>query len=328
MQGRCNVKRGFPSFWGDGSDGVLSAGDTYIEGTDFEQYSDFCIRQFSEINWAPGSAETLTVDEPCRGLILFVDGDVNIGANATISMKKLGSILPANPSELIDLYGDSIQMRHIVDTLKTLRGGAGGNGGNGYANAGSGGIGGLGRVCQGGIGGGGGGGVSSHHYTGTAGSSVEYPELLPGPGGHWHNARSGFNGGGAGGHGDMLADWTGSGGGRAYGAGGGGGSGHLGTIPGDGEHTGGFIVIIAKGSVTIAGTLDVTGGNGGVSGYCNTTYDGGGGGGAGGGVVAVFALETIDTSSAIKNLSGGTSPGKNTGTAGGNGTYYEERLFV
>jgi hypothetical protein len=321
MQGRCNVKRGFPSFWGDGSDGLLSAGDTYIAGTDFEQYSDFCIRQFSEINWAPGSAETLTVDQPCRGLILFVDGDVNIGANATISMKKLGSILPANPSKLIDLYGDSLQMRHIVSKLKALHGGAGGNGRRGQSYYGSPGTGGPGRVCQGGFGGGGSASGNASNSKGGDGGSIVYPDVLGFPG-------KGPDGDGLWGGGGNSG-WSGSrnsGGGRPYGAGGGGAAMNAGN-GGDGEHTGGFILIIAKGNVSIAGTLDVTGGNGGNGG--DGEKDGGGGGGAGGGVISIFANGVIDTSSAIKTLTGG-SPGSrgSGGTVGSDGTYYEERLFV
>ena len=94
---------------------------------------DSASSSFSSINWDPDPAtpEMLTVAEPCRGLILFVDGDVNIGQNATISMAKMGSVLPTNPSELIDLYSDSMQMRHIVNALKTLKGGVGGDGGAG-----------------------------------------------------------------------------------------------------------------------------------------------------------------------------------------------------
>ena len=72
MPGRMIVKRGFPSYWGDGSDGILSAGATYHAKDaggigDFDKYSGFCIKQFTSINWIPGSPQTLTVNEPCRG---------------------------------------------------------------------------------------------------------------------------------------------------------------------------------------------------------------------------------------------------------------------
>ena len=56
-------------------------------------------------------------------------------------------------------------------------------------------------------------------------------------------------------------------------------------------------------------------------------HPGGGGGGAGGGVIAIFAKGYIDTSSASKILTGGAGgTGYQNGTAGGNGTYYEERI--
>lgn len=318
-----------PMYWGDGSDGVLSEGDTYIAGTgqeaDYEKYSDFCIKQFTSINWVPGSPETLTVDEPCRGLILFVDGNVTIGENATISMAKMGSVMPANPSELIDLYGDSAQMRHIVNTLKTLRGGTGGDGGPKREYSGNGGTGGIGRICQGGIGGGGGGGTNYHgSYLGQNGGSVVYPEMLPGPGGN--PVKGGVNGGGGGCNYNSVEIMDLDGGGNAFGAGGGGATADRGTRAGDGEHTGGFILIIAKGSVSIAGILDVTGGKGGNAGT-GCSYRGTGGGGSGGGVAAVFARGAIDTTAAVKTLTGGAGgSGASSGTAGGDGTYYEEQL--
>ena len=313
-----------PMYWGDGSDGILSAGVTYLAGDegDFDKYSGFCIKQFSEINWTPGSAETLTVDEPCRGLILLVNGNVNIGEHATISMAKMGSVLPTNPSELFDLYGGSKRIRHIVDTMKTLKGGAGGDGGDGgQSNSGTpgvGGTGGEGRNCQGGRGGG--GGASVRDYSAGNGGSVIYPEILGYPG-----FIHGWNGGGGG----FKRDNGARPGGAPWGAGGGGsgcGPDNSSYRPGeDGEHTGGFILIIARGSITIEGKLDVTGGNGG-NGGSGYVY-GGGGGGAGGGVIAVFAQGHIDTISATKTLTGGAGgSGYQNGTAGGDGTYYEEKI--
>lgn len=339
MQGKCNVKRGFPANWGDGSDGVLAAGSTYLAGTDFLKYSGFCIKQFSEIDWDPASPETLTVDAPCRGLILFSQGPVYIGQNATISMAKKGSIVPVNPECFIEMFGASAQMRHIVDVLKTLRGGAGGDGGCGYSEGSNslGGTGGIGRICQGGRGGGGGGGGMLS--PGGNGGSVLYPEL-PGYGGHsavsdYQNpttTRNGFNGGG-GGH-QII---RGGGGGYPFGAGSGGGSAdyvsggeHKGWDGYDGEHTGGFILIIAKGIVTIAGTLDVTGGDGGdggAAGLSDINYAGGGGGGAGGGVIALFAQTSVDVSTATINKNGGQGgTGYQNGTAGQPGTIYTEVL--
>ena len=330
-----------PMYWGDGSDGVLSAGTTYhakdAEGVgDFDKYSGFCIKQFSSINWVPGSPETLTVDEPCRGFILFVDGDVIIGEYATISMAKLGSIMPVNPAELIDLYGESNQLRHIVDTLKTLNGGGGGDGGDGKDNGGIGGTGGVPRCCQGGFGAGGGGrGVGE--YTGGNGGSIEYAEVFGWPGGcndriSPNIAYHGVNGGGGGGAYSSSAATARAGkGGTPFGGGGGGAlvKSISGAINGtDGEHAGGFILIIAKGRVSISGTIDVTGGDGGTGdGNGVDLQEGGGGGGAGGGVIAVFARSTIDTTLATKTLTGGAGgSGYQSGTTGGDGTYYEEKL--
>jgi hypothetical protein len=248
-----------PMYWGDGSDGILSAGETYQAGVDFDKYAGFCIKQFSSINWDPASSETLTVDEPCRGLILFVYGDVYVGSNATISMAKMGSVLPANPSELIDLYHESAQMRHIIGVLKTLQGGAGGDGGRGGSYSGGtsgiGGIGGTGRICQGRRGAGP-GGVAFGNLGGDGGDVI-YPECGQQNGYNCDNSNAngadGWNGG-AGGMAYPGSATFPTSPGRSYGAGPRGGS-LYGPRGGDGEHTGGFILIIAKGNITIAGTI-------------------------------------------------------------------------
>jgi hypothetical protein len=322
MRGRTNVAGGITvsPFWGDGSDGILSAGATYLAGTDFEKYSGFCIKQFSEIDWDPATPETLTVDEPCRGLIIFVDGDVYIGPNATISMAKMGSILPVNPESLIEMYGDSVQMRHIVDVLKALRGGAGGDGGSGRSwnggTAGTPGTGGIGRICLGGIGGGGSGGGNGK--TGGDGGSVILPEVF-GHGG-WTGHIDGWQGGG----GCYSTTTTGvAPGGNPYG---GGGSGCSRGLAAEGEHAGGFILIIARGAIQVLGTLDVTGGNGG-SITEGSTDTGGGGGGAGGGVIALFAQTSVDVSTATINKNGGQGgTGHQDGTGGQQGTLYTEAI--
>ncbi|MGI6124377.1 MAG: hypothetical protein ACOYIG_09355 [Acetivibrionales bacterium] len=316
--GISNLGGGAAPFWGDGSDGVLSAGATYQAGVDFDEESGFCIKQFTSIDWDPATPETLTVDKPCRGLILFSQGPVYIGQNATISMAKKGSIVPVNPECFIEMFGASAQMRHIVDVLKTLRGGAGGDGGSGRSwnggHAGTPGTGGIGRICLGGIGGGGSGGGNGS--TGGDGGSVILPEVF----GHGGWAKDGWQGGG----GRYSTSTTGSApGGNPYGGGGAGGSKGLAA---EGEHAGGFILIIAKGSIEISGTLDVTGGNGG-SNTSGSTGTGGGGGGAGGGVIALFAQTSVDVSTATINKNGGQGgTGYQNGTGGQQGTLYTEAI--
>lgn len=177
-------------------------------GTDFMQYEDFAVLEYERIRWDPDEPEMLTVDQPCRGLVIFVRGDVYVGQEATISMAKKGSILPCNPVELIDRFGTSKKMRHIVDRLKTLRGGAGGDGGEGGDNGGAGGFGGFGGIgllCQGGRGGGGGG----------KGGDVTHPEVM-GYGGTGFVTSTvgpaGFNGGGGTGGSNDLDSAYGTGG--------------------------------------------------------------------------------------------------------------------
>ena len=309
-----------PMNWGNSRDGVLTAGSTLISGADYEKYAGFAIRQYKAINWDPATDQVLTVDQPCRGLILMVDGPVYIGQHATISMAKKGSLLASNPEELLYLFSVSKKMKAIVDALKTLKGGPGGNGGTSVSYPGSPGSGGPGRVCQGGLGGGGAspGGDSSH--TGGSGGSIVYPEVIGYPG-----AIAGADGLWGGGGSAYYSGNRTYRAGRPYGAGGG-GSARIGH-GGDGEHTGGFILLVAKGSVFIEGNLDVTGGRGGSGVTDSGGYPSGADGGSGGGVIAVFSHGAINTTSAVKTLTGGlTGAGGRGGTSGGSGTYHEERI--
>ena len=303
-----------PMYWGDGSDGVLTAGDVYHAGTDYVTYSDLCIKQFSQINWDPATPETLTVDKQCRGLVIFVNGDAYIGTNAKISMSKLSSTLPVSPEVFLEMYGDSVQMRHIVDTLKTLRGGEGGDGGNDQGSDYLGGTHGPGRICQGAFGA---GGASS---TGNGGSTTE-PELLGWPGLSYGVSSVGSFGGAYGYHGTPAK----------YGGGGAstGGSANPGGVGASGEPPGGFILFIVKGTLMIAGAIDIEGGPGGNARTDGGGGDGGGGGGNGGGVFAAFAGTAVDISSATINKSGGpggTSISGGNGTGGQQGTTYTESL--
>lgn len=304
-------------YWGDGHNGILAEGKTLQAGVDFTQYEDLAVLEYERIHWDPDGPETLTVDQPCRGLIVLVAGPVYIGQNATISMAKKGSILPCNPEGLLDRFGASKKMRRVVDTLKTLHGGNGGNGGRGSLYSGAAGTGGLGRTCQGGFGGGGSGSAIDGEHIGGDGGSIVYPDVngFPGKG---PSGDAKWGGGGNSYCGSGNRHYTG---GYPYG-GGGSGANSGGGNGGDGEHAGGFILMIARSNVCIAGILDVSGGKGG-----STSGDGGGGGGAGGGVVAVFAQGHIDTTSAVRNLAGGAGgSGGHAGIAGANGTYCEERL--
>jgi hypothetical protein len=320
--GISNLGGGAAPFWGDGSDGVLSAGATYQAGVDFDEESGFCIKQFTSIDWDPATPETLTVDKPCRGLILFSQGPVYIGQNATISMAKKGSIVPVNPECLIEMFGASAQMRHIVEVLKTLRGGAGGDGGRGASStggtAGAAGTGGPGRICQGGLGGGG-SGSSYQGGTSGAGGTIILPEIL-GHGGKGEGEDGWQGGGGAANSTASNDNWRC--GGHPYGAGAAGGS--PSRPGGDGEPTGGFLLIISQGEIVIDGTIDVTGGDGG---SCTGSIAGGGGGGSGGGVIALFAQTSVDVSSATVLKDGGQGgSGAHNGTGGQQGTLYTEAL--
>jgi hypothetical protein len=233
----------------------------------------------------------------------------------------------------------------LTSVLQPLRGGYGGNGGYGGGTSGSyrgiGGTGGTGRQNLGGFGGGGGGGSSSTYKMGDGGS-ILYAEIGGGRGINVTGAGAGSiitsSIPGAGGPGDnncKSGDCNGGGGG-------GGGNGNTGSQVTSGDYSGGFLLIVSGGSVTInSGTLSTNGGNGGNggigggNGYSNGA-GGGGGGGGGGGVIALYYASTFTNNGSIQANGGmGGSGGLRAGTtyesgaagsSGGVGTIHIQQL--
>lgn len=106
------------------------------------------------------------------------------------------------------------------------------------------------------------------------------------------------------------------------GSGGGGGAGGLNgwSLPGSGGGGGGgAVMLVAAGSVSLTGTVNARGGNGGAinNGDCNYTYRDSGGAGGGGSGGAVRILTPAFSGSGSINVGGGTG-----GCRSGNGTAY------
>ena len=77
------------NYFGDGSDGVLSTSGnvTYTVSNKSGSYDgDTVVLQYSSLTVNTG--HTLTVDQPCRGLVIYVDGNCTI--NGTINMTSKG----------------------------------------------------------------------------------------------------------------------------------------------------------------------------------------------------------------------------------------------
>lgn len=323
-------------FFGGGTDGAYnSAGNDTIAVT---PHSGIAIKQYTSFTLNAG--HTLTTDNPCRGLVIYVQGNVNI--SGIIDMSKKAGLAPNSeitPMLITKLKSDgssAITKYYALTTvLQALRGGNGGNGGAGTYQ-GAGGYGGIGRINLGGFGGGGNGGntyqLSGFHANGGPGGSIICSELGAGSlyNAVWSrytgSANDGYASGiagvcGSGGGGGVYYGLSGSGG-ACYGGGGGGGGGTYGQYSSspsgmngfNGEYAGGFILIIAGGNITInsGGSVKANGGNGGnggngiaPNGGTNRANSGGGGGGSGGGVVALFYRGSLTNNGEIQ-INGGT----------------------
>ena len=335
-------------FFGDGSDGVLNTtGNISLPST---LNGAVTIRQYQSIKINAG--HILTTTNPCQGLVLYSQGDVEINGIIDMSQKaglaSNGHVVPVLITNLKKTNPFGMQFYNQLTTvLQSLKGGQGGNGGQGGGVAGNGrsagGARGLGRINQGGFGGGGGGGCAGASAPGGNGGSVEFAEL-----GGGDSSSIAINGSsspsnitihrynGAGGNGGLYNSFnvTSSKGGKCFGGGGGGSGGANGSSSTafsftgiDGQYAGGFILIIAKGDITIGstGVIRANGGNGGNGGNSAATFasaGGGGGGGAGGGVIAIFHKKTYANNGTIQvnggsGGSGGT--GNGTGETGGSG---------
>lgn len=304
------------------------------------------VKQYTTIT-LPAGYEMTTVN-PCRGLVIYCQGNATINGKIDMSRKaglSTGDIPPL-PILRVDGGGGKEFERYLqlMSDLMGLRGGAGGNGGGSAPQLG--GTGGPGRVCAGGFGGGGGGGqhgASIPHPGGGGGpavprSAMNTAPLIP------------YNGSGAPGEAAGSSATATAGGGGACNGGGGGGGGSAFTLGANvtatagtaGDYAGGYVCLISGGNVTIgsSGALQADGGAGGRGGdsaaASGTRSGGGGGGGAGGGVVVVLYRGTYSNSGSISVAGGaggiggagagtGNQPGGN-GTPGAPGTIYTQKV--
>jgi len=153
---------GLENFFGDGSDGDFNSADNVTETV--TAHSGIVIKQYT--SYTLNAGHTHTTDNPCRGMIIYVTGDVSISGIFDMSKKAGYGVDAIQP--LVITKKDSSDIDTVTKYLKLttvlqgLKGGAGGNGGygGGYLEGyrAGGGTGGAGRVNLGGYGGGGGGG--------------------------------------------------------------------------------------------------------------------------------------------------------------------------
>jgi hypothetical protein len=332
------------NFWGDGSDGALTtSGNISFANV---QDGDVVVKQFSNLTINAG--HTVTTSTRCRGLVVYVNGDCTI--NGTLSMTARGANV--NPTLANSIPATGIRLARFQygsnETLAASDLGGTGAGGVGAvwraAEAGQLGVEGNGRIFviarDGGAGaggvsngninsqtpgnaggngvfgaGGGGSGSAAGTYSGGGSSGTCYSGGCGGGGGAGNPGVGGGSAqpyGGAGGAG-TIRNAAGSAGGGAGNPGGssegGGGIGSSGT--------GGLLVLVVKGNLTVGPTGSILsqgsmGGGGGVS-----------GGSSGGGRILILHAGTYAGSGSI-NAVGGAAAGQ--GGPGGAGSVTIERI--
>jgi len=335
------------NYFGDGSDGALttSGSVTYTVPNKSGSYDgDMVVKNYTDLTISSG--HTITTDQPCRGMLIYVSGDCNIAG--TLSMNGKGGC--SNPtssggSDTSAVNASGLRMPMLTasgtDTLAAAdfagcgnsavtavsnqpeisgdgtifvvsRDGAAGGGGKSKSTWGaSGGSGGSSGTTGGATissGGGGGGGLHGGGYYGTANSGS--------------GSKGGCFSGGSGGGGAAEDNCnTSANSATDYGCAPGSGAqcgGSMGGSAGDGNGTGGLIWLIVKGDVTISGTLSANGEQGAASGgnYCGT-----GGGSAGGNIFVLYGGNyTVNGSVSLQGGIGGNCGGNSIGRGGTGGT--------
>ena len=336
------------NYFGDKSDGdtTISA-DTSLVST---QDGDMIVKNYGNLTVDVG--KTLTVANRCRGLLLYVDGDLTV--NGKISMMARGchanpadsgvtSDTPVAPGDGHAVNASGIQIPFLtatdIDTLAIAFEGCGTDAyalNTAYASL----VGKTGKLISfPRVGASGGAGIVtavSAGNNGTAGTSNKTGG--GGSGGSGNGAGASADGGkgtcfggGVGSGGDFnstmsaVSDHGGVGGIGDNGAGAfcGGGAGNPGGVaPGtgvDGEDgTGGLLIIICSGTVTIGASAYIQS-NGKNGGACGTASQGSGAG-AGGGAILIAHKGTYTNNGTVEALGGvGGDNGSNDGGDGGAG---------
>lgn len=309
---------------------------------------DMVVKQYTSLTINSGN--TLTTDQPCRGLFIYVQGDCTINGN--LSMTARGASADPTTSggsdaSIVNATGIRYGFWYSGGTDTLTMSGSEFNGcGTNVKSALSGVKSGTGNNYK----------VVTIPRTGAAATSNPTSPSARVDGNNGANGQTGSGGsgqvgdggtGGAGGAGTCFSGGAGGGGSRGNagaagsstgGAGGGagnngcgacstaGGAGNPGTGGGS-SGTGGLLYLVVGGNLTIGatGVIESRGSTGGTAtGWCGSCCPGesAGGGGSGGGSIVVLYRGTLTNNGSIVATggSGGVSCSTNRGGNGGNGT--------
>ena len=339
------------NYFGSGADGnvtIASNTNLVVPNKNGSYDGDVVVKNYADLTI--NATVTLTTDQPCRGMLLYCTG--NLVVNGTISMTARGAL--ANPTAsggsdssavsatgwrlpivksggtetlaAADFAGGGTGVVAAVANQPATSGngvtytwgragaaGATGNNTNGNAPSGT-----AGGSVSGGItsgGGGSGGGHNSGGYSGTGGNGAAGTIFSGGPGGGGAGDASTANPGVANGGAGGAATQFGSTGGAGNPAGAGAGGTPVTAPASDG--TGGLLIIIVQGNVTVDanGSIQSKGSSGGTAGAGNYKESGGS---SGGGSVVILHGGTLSNSGEI-SAAGGISGGGWSGYLGGAG---------
>lgn len=349
------------NFWGNGQDGsvTIASSTNFVVPNKTAYDGSMVVKQYE--NLTINSGAIVTNDNPSRGLLLYVKGDLVV--KGEISMTARGASVPSiatlvdaeglifrrfktgsaesntkvNPlrgagtlAETLEANQPSISGNGKIYSIARL--GAGGGAGTSGSSTGPKGGNGVTSGAIGYSGGGGAGGSSQEAYWGISGPGKIGTAFSGGSGGVGRSAdRCGADNaalyGGLGGYysNPDYRNYCGGGAGNPGGTGYGGGNGANGT--------GGLIVLVVRGNITIEGTGKITskGSNGGYA--HGAVHRNAGGGASGGGNVLILHAGTytnngvIDVAGGIGGAaSGGSGAGPGYGGAGGNGSVIIDKI--
>lgn len=310
----------FKNYFGTGADGALSTSGSISHTSTID--GPPVVKNYQNLTINVG--HTMTVTNRCKGLILYVDGDLVI--NGTLTMTARGANAGGQGFDIKryqkgSIVGDSTviseEASQVSSALATFNLPTSGASGGSATSAGIGANGSAGTAGQTGGGGAGGSDFDQNTLSGAGGAGTTFSGGTGGGGSGitGTGGNGGVNGGGGGVGGFWATDDRNGGGG----AGNPGGTATSSGSPGN-NGTGGLIVLVVKGNVTIgaSGIISANGANGGDGGR-----ESGGGGGSGGGSILILHAGTYTNNGSIQANGGiggvGGSQDANLGFAGGNG---------
>lgn len=288
------------TWFGTGADGNLSTTGSTTFNTTTDQ--EVLVKNYKSLTVNAG--HTMTVNNRCKGLLIYVGGDCTI--NGTVTMTGKGAKATGSMAHYVyqakNYYGNFLPM-FSFNSVKIY---GSGSGGGGVSTAGR-------SAGEGYTGGGGGGYLGGSGSAGTSWSGGSGGGAGPSAG----NAR---NYAGAGGNAGPSTSPSGYGGGAGNGAGTATGAGVAGSVG-----TGGLLIFVVKGTFTL-GNNGIISANGTAGGDGPT---GGGGGSGGGRIIILYNQGYVNNGGSIQvsgGNGGGTSP--TNGGSGGAGSITIKEIGV